>query len=739
MAKYKRKLQREKINAIKNRYSKDSKVTEVSDIDINSLEHVKDFNKKRVGIENRFDSKIADPKRGLQEDFKDKKDFSKVKNKRTVRVNNTEVIKTQDSSKSVIDTKTGESVKASKKLRDKKRLSAQAETKTEVYDPIEKDTDNDGIIDRYDNAFKDSDYFESTYDVEENPVSSSEDKPKASKKKNYTVQKIYTRANPKSKSHSNVITESKHLHDEKLKSMEVSKLFETDDKVANIRNKQSKLYDKVQKKSKYKKGTKNSKLLSSSAALSGLMSDYLSHGSDENASVAATEKGMRLSEKALRTMGNRKTQDPMKKAIRKDKKYERKISVRKSKLDYKESLEKLNLQKSYQDKTALKKFIKRKQMKSQIYAKYQTRFRDRVKKQVKEVVVGARKMVLRNAKKIGGTVIIALLLFMMLFQMTSIVGGGLSTVNQGVMSTTYLSDERVLTEVNQEFSSFEYALQDEMENVEEYHPGYDEYIVNGKELIGHDVHELLSYVTARYGEIKDTADVDAELANIFKAMYKLEYKTEIEIRHYTDDEGNEHSYEYKKLYLTLKKKEMDEYIRAEFAAHEDNLTHYEALLETKGNMELVFGGGSSYGSLDEIVDNPSFQNPGIAFTEEQAKAIFNEAEKHIGKRYVFGGNGPANFDCSSFVCWSFTKSGIKNMPRTTAWLIYKNYTTPISPSEAKAGDIIFFKGTYDSGAPISHVGIYAGNGMMIHAGDPIQYTSINSNYWKKHFYGFGRP
>ena len=79
------------------------------------------------------------------------------------------------------------------------------------------------------------------------------------------------------------------------------------------------------------------------------------------------------------------------------------------------------------------------------------------------------------------------------------------------------------------------------------------------------------------------------------------------------------------------------------------------------------------------------------------------------------------------------------MPRTTAWRIYKDYCNPVSPSEAQPGDIIFFHSTYNSGTPISHVGIYAGNGMMIHSGDPIQYTSINSKYWKSHFYGFGRP
>ena len=77
------------------------------------------------------------------------------------------------------------------------------------------------------------------------------------------------------------------------------------------------------------------------------------------------------------------------------------------------------------------------------------------------------------------------------------------------------------------------------------------------------------------------------------------------------------------------------------------------------------------------------------------------------------------------------------MPRTTAWLIYKNYCNPISPQEAKPGDIIFFHSTYKSGTPISHVGIYVGNGMMIHAGDPVQYLKVS--YMQKYFYGFGRP
>ena len=105
-------------------------------------------------------------------------------------------------------------------------------------------------------------------------------------------------------------------------------------------------------------------------------------------------------------------------------------------------------------------------------------------------------------------------------------------------------------------------------------------------------------------------------------------------------------------------------------------------------MESIFGSGN----LSEIINNPNFSNPGLEFSEESVKQIVAEAEKHIGKRYSFGANGPSNFDCSSFVCWTYTHSRIKNMPRTTAWGIYKNYCNPISKDEAKAGDIIFFKG-----------------------------------------------
>lgn len=132
---------------------------------------------------------------------------------------------------------------------------------------------------------------------------------------------------------------------------------------------------------------------------------------------------------------------------------------------------------------------------------------------------------------------------------------------------------------------------------------------------------------------------------------------------------------------------------------------------------------------------PSY--PGAPLGDGSYAAMIAEAEKHLGKRYVFGASGPDNFDCSGFVCWVLDKSGVKPMSRTTAQGIY-NMCTPVSPSEAKPGDLIFFTGTYSTPNPVSHIGIYVGNGMMLHCGDPIQYTSINTSYWQNHFYAFGR-
>ena len=148
------------------------------------------------------------------------------------------------------------------------------------------------------------------------------------------------------------------------------------------------------------------------------------------------------------------------------------------------------------------------------------------------------------------------------------------------------------------------------------------------------------------------------------------------------------------------------------------------------------GEGTLYGETPGGL--PGNAIPPDAYDDASVQALMEEAAKYLGFPYVWGGSSPStSFDCSGFVCWVFTNSGVHNLPRTTAQGIY-DQCTPVSASDAKAGDIIFFTGTYNSAGAVSHVGIYCGNGTMIHCGDPISYASINSSYWQSHFYAFGR-
>ena len=613
--------------------------------------------------------------------------------------------------------------KMAEKVRKDLNSKGTSQQNEEVYDPLGKDLDNDGIIDRYDNDFRDSDYFESTYDVEdnlhtkdditENPSKKHQNQKKRYKRKNYS-DKLYTRK--KEDNPSDDKTEGKKSSKEMIQGRE-------------------------------KKKPAKVSVLSGLAKGSEVVRDYLSHGSDENQGVETGEKIADGNSKLLHGIKNYADKKKAKKSYNLSKK-DYKIRKRKSKLEFREAKEELKKTDEYKKADTFKRFQKRKQMKDTIRKQNKSRLRDRIKEGVINTLKSSKEMIVRKAKGLMMIVIglIILLTFFTNFAGTSMTGMMNST--SGVLTTTYLSNQTVLSEINQQFSGLEEGLQEEIDSVEGNYPGYDEYIIEKEGEIGHNTHELLSYITSRCGEIKDSKEVQSIIHDLFTKMYDLSYREEIEIRYrtvtetYTDEDGNEHTesheeaYEYKKLIVTLKKREMDSVVREIFAEYPDNVLHYEALLASKGNMETVFGSGN--GNLSEIVDNPDFSNPGIAFDDATVKALFQEAEKHIGKRYVFGANGPNNFDCSSFVCWSFTHSGVKNMPRTTAWGIYKTYCNPVSPSEAKAGDIIFFKNTYNSGSPISHVGIYAGNGMMIHAGDPIRFVSINTPYWREHFYGFGR-
>ena len=168
--------------------------------------------------------------------------------------------------------------------------------------------------------------------------------------------------------------------------------------------------------------------------------------------------------------------------------------------------------------------------------------------------------------------------------------------------------------------------------------------------------------------------------------------------------------------------ELEEYLSYEFSETEK--------VEIR-NLYLFIKYG--YSATDKITGIP-----GEAFNDETFAKLMQEATKYIGFPYQWGGSTPeTSFDCSGFVCWVYTHSGVHNLPRTTAQQIY-NQCTPVSKDEVKPGDLVFFTGTYQSSNPVTHIGIYVGDNQMLHCGDPIGYANLGNSYWVKHFYGFGR-
>ena len=579
----------------------------------------------------------------------------------------------------------------------------------------------------------------------ENPIKFRAVKGKTYQRKNYK-ESGYTRDRPKK-------DVSENMEKKNLDSKAESKKKQSQSSFQREEKRKEKLYRKKEKLEKSLKKAKGNKLSDSKGMLlaTGAVNSYVESGKDDNAGVGAAHKVT----DTVDSLARKKYYSRNKKVLKNQKKLSKlnkSIEKTDKKIFFKSNMEELKKTEEYQNTSKLKQFFKRREYKKRLAKAYKDKNNNSLSKKIKkffaEKTKGFAEYIKARNKKLLFIVLAGFLAVFMAFQTATVFTAIITQMFNTTVSSTYLSDEGVLSNCNHSFSMMEQEIRDELDSVEENRPGYDEYIIKGKEKIGHDTHELLAYITAKKGAVKEVSEAKAELDMLINKMYQITYKEETEIRYktvyytYTDEKGNtqtgsyEEPYEYKKLIVTLSKKELDTLVHEEFKDYPNNLSHYKTLVASKGNMELVFGSGNS--NLSEIVDNPDFKNPGIEFNEESVKKIVTEAEKHIGKRYVFGANGPSNFDCSSFVCFTYTHSGIKNMPRTTAWGIYKDYCNPVSPNEAKAGDIIFFKGTYNSGRPISHVGIYVGGGYMIHAGDPIQYAKIDTPYWREHFYSFGR-
>ena len=323
-----------------------------------------------------------------------------------------------------------------------------------------------------------------------------------------------------------------------------------------------------------------------------------------------------------------------------------------------------------------------------------------------------------------------------------------------VLGTSYTAEDEDLKGAETDYTKLEDKLRKQIDRIETDHPGYDEYRYNLAE-IGHNPYELASLLTVEF-ENYTRSQVQARLQSIFEAQYELKLEEKVEIRtrketrvgyRYNPITGTGHTYtyqvtvqyEYKILNVTLLNLGVD-YVARNSGLTDDQLQRYEVTLECRGNRDDLFA-GIAFATPDGAGSSGEYQDydiPGEALTDEKFRKMITEAEKYLGYPYVWGGSSPStSFDCSGFVSWVINHCGNGwNVGRQTAnGLIGKCDIIP--KSEAKPGDLIFFQKTYNtSGA--SHVGIYVGNGMMIHCGNPISYASTETNYWRQHYYCMGR-
>ena len=342
----------------------------------------------------------------------------------------------------------------------------------------------------------------------------------------------------------------------------------------------------------------------------------------------------------------------------------------------------------------------------------------------------------KGALLIGGVGLLLMLIMGGLQSCTAMFG----SAGTGLAATSYLSEDSDMLGAEATYAGMEADLQHELDNYESLHPGYDEYRFELDE-IGHDPYVLTSILSALHNGVFTLEEVQGDLAMLFEQQYILTQTVETEIRYRTetstDSEGNEYEEEVPYTYyicnVTLENRDLSHLPVS--LMDEEALSLYAAYMQTLGNRPDLFPSGS-YPNASTIKEPTYYEIPPEALKDEAFAAMIAEAEKYVGFPYVWGGSSPStSFDCSGFISWVVNHSGW-NVGRQTAQGLY-SLCTPVSPEQARPGDLVFFVGTYDT-AGMSHVGLYVGNSVMLHCGDPISYTNLNSSYWQQHFYCYGR-
>lgn len=352
---------------------------------------------------------------------------------------------------------------------------------------------------------------------------------------------------------------------------------------------------------------------------------------------------------------------------------------------------------------------------------------------------------------VGIVIAIVLLVLVASLSSCSMMAGG---VQNSTVSTTFTAEDEDILGADEDYCALEDALQEELDDIETDYPDCDEYRYSLAE-IGHNPYQLAALLTVLY-EDYSRSEVQGMLQTIFDAQYELTIQEVVETRTRTEERTGtrtvwdpttgtyveeeytydvEVEYDYYILKVTLTNATLDAVVRG-MGLTDDQMQRYELLLETYGNKAYLFG--------DDIYSNSDpgeyqdYDIPPEYLTDQKFANMIRCAEQYLGYPYVWGGSSPStSFDCSGYVSYVINNCGNGwNVGRQTANGLL-GCCTEVSASEAEPGDLIFFQGTYNvRGA--SHVGIYVGDGMMLHCGNPIQYTSINTSYWQEHFYTYGK-
>ena len=466
----------------------------------------------------------------------------------------------------------------------------------------------------------------------------------------------------------------------------------------------------------------------------------------ENSAVEAAHKTEIVAESAARHFSHHREKS-VNKPYEKVSKLEHKADAADAKLQYERNqqehpeMKKQNMNKHYQKQSIKKEYAAARNASSQTAG---TATKNTGKK-LGEKVSDKNKEFFENNKKVFIWLGVGLAVLIFLAAGISSCSSIFSQTGSAIIASSYLSEDDAMLGAEAQYCRMEQELQRYLDTYESTHD-YDEYHFDLDD-IEHDPYVLISILSALHEGEFTLDEVQGTLQMLFEKQYILTEEVIVETRYrtetdtWTDADGNTHTetyrvpYDYYICYVTLENFNLSHV--PVYIMSQDELSMYATYMSGLGNREDLFP-NSDY--VDKYITNPPDEytvNPAY-LSDAKFATLIEEAEKYLNYPYVWGGSNPdTSFDCSGFVSYVLTNSGLVNTGRLGAQGLY-NVCTPVSKANAQPGDLIFFVGTYDTPG-VSHVGIYVGDGVMIHCGDPIQYTSINSSYWQQHFYAFGRP